>query len=293
MICPKKKEIEQEFNMGVRAFLFGLEGFATNCDTSLTIKEVHEMKTKYLEMELFLLMNKNIFNHELKNVEEILISLEQEKLSGIFFYDQAILSIHQRLGLKTPLVWNQTHMVTNYNTCNYYYEEGASFALVAGEITLDEIVEIKKNTKMKLMVTVLGYPVMSHSNRKLLSNYFEFVQEEKRKKVYTLNDAGKEGTSLVEEDKTGTTFYDGLLLNGTSVLFSLLEHDISYAVIYEKEISDEKLEKIIPLYLEILSKTNFSEEEKASYVEKSNEILQSNHTGFFFKKTIYKVKKNG
>ena len=36
-------------------------------------------------------------------------------------------------------------MVTNYNTCNYYYDKGVNFAYISNEITLEEMIEIKKN----------------------------------------------------------------------------------------------------------------------------------------------------
>ena len=32
-------------------------------------------------------------------------------------------------------------MVTNYNTCNYYYDKGCEYGVVSSEITLDEINE--------------------------------------------------------------------------------------------------------------------------------------------------------
>ena len=29
--------------------------------------------------------------------------------------------------IKIDLVWHQTHMVTNYNTCNFYYDNGVNY----------------------------------------------------------------------------------------------------------------------------------------------------------------------
>lgn len=293
MVCPKGKDITSSWKLGVTSYLVGLKGFSTNCDCSVTVEEIHSMIEKYPNIELFILINKNIFNHELETIEQELKRLEKESVKGIFFYDQAILSIHQRFGLKHPLVWNQTHMVTNYNTCNYYLEQGVEYGLVAGEITLDEILEMKKKTKMKLIVPILGYAIMSHSNRKLLSNYFQFIGKEKKKKQYSLTEANQEHSYFVEEDQTGTSFYEGVLLNGTEALFSLLEQRIPYVLIYEKGIENKVLEGIIPLYLELIQKGLLTEEEKEAYLCQSKKILNSNHTGFFFKKTIYKVKKNG
>lgn len=292
LICPKSKDIEREINLGITSFLLGITGFTTNQNCCFDLDEIKQIQDRYPNIEIFLLLNKNIFNHELEMIEEMLKKIDTMTIAGIFFYDQAILSIHQRLNLNTPLVWNQTHMVTNYNTCSYYYNQGVMYGVLAGEITLDEMLEIRQKTKMKLIVTILGYPVMSHSNRKLLKNYFAFTKEEKKQDMYTLKEPHKEELYLVKEDESGTSFYEGLLLNGTEALCSLIEADFSYALIFENEIADDKLEKIIPLYKDMLDKTSFTDKEKTSYIEISKKILESDYTGFFFKKTIYKVKRN-
>ncbi len=293
LVCPKTKDISFEVEQGITSFLLGLKGYTTNQDCCYTLEELKDLLNKYPHIEVFILLNKNLFNKDLLNIEEILKELDKLSLKGIFFYDQAILSIHQRLALKTPLVWNQTHLVTNYNTCNYYLNQGVSYALLASEITLDEMLEIRKKTSLNLMVTILGYPVMSHSHRKLLTNYFKFIHKEKDKKTYEITEPVGKQNYLVQEDETGTSFYDALLLNGTKPLFSLVEADFSYGVIFEKEIDNKKLSKIIPLYQKIMKQGKFTDEEKDSFVQEANHILQSDSTGFFYKRTIYKVKKNG
>ncbi len=291
LVCPKTKNLSFDIKRGITSFLLGVEEFTTNQEASFTLDELKEIKKKYPDIEIFLLLNKNLENKEIKKIEKLLKEIDTLGLQGIFFYDQAILSIHNRLNLKTPLVWNQTHLVTNYNTCNYYYDKGCSYALVAGEITLREILEIKEKTKLGLMGTILGYPVMSHSKRRLLTNYFKFLDKDKLKKRYEIKE--KERSFYVEEDDTGTSFYEGRLLNGTKVLFSLLEKDFPYVVVFEKGIDDEKLDFILPLYLKILTKKNWTKEEQEELITSSIEKLESDYTSFFYEETIYRVKDHG
>lgn len=291
LVCPKTKDLSLDIKRGITSFLLGVEEFTTNQEASFTLDELKEIKKTYPNIEIFLLLNKNLENREIEKTEKLLKEVDTLGLQGIFFYDQAILSIHNRLGLKTPLVWNQTHLVTNYNTCNYYYDKGCSYALVAGEITLDEILEIKEKTKLGLMVTILGYPIMSHSKRRLLTNYFKFLDKNKLKKRYEIKE--KERFFYVEEDDTGTSFYEGRLLNGTKALFSLLEKDFPYVVVFEKGIDDEKLDFILPLYLKILTKKNWTKEEQEEVISSSIEKLESDYTSFFYEETIYRVKDHG
>ena len=123
--------------LGVDAFIFGLKDYSSGYNNELTIEEIRDLREKY-SGELFIAINKNIFNSELADLEIKLQELDELNISGILFYDMAVLSIRNRLGLNVSLVWNQTHMVTNYNTCNYYYDKGCEFGVLSSEITLDE-----------------------------------------------------------------------------------------------------------------------------------------------------------
>ena len=104
-------------------------------------------------------------------IENVLKELSVISIKGILFYDISILYLKQKLNIPIDLVWNQTHMVTNYNTCNYYYDKGVKFAYISGEITLEEIIEIQEKSKSSLMVEIVSHQIMSHSKRKLITNY--------------------------------------------------------------------------------------------------------------------------
>ena len=287
LVVPNNLEFDRFRNLGVHSFLVGVRNFSTNFKTSLSVDEIRKLCEKYPEEEIFLSFNKNLFNHELPVVESILRELDALPIAGIFFYDLAILKLVQELHLKIPLVWNQTHLVTNYQTCNYYFQKGVSYALLSSEITLEEMLEIKKNTDMKLMVTIFGYPIIAHSKRKLLSNYFSSIHEEKEERPYEIQESVGHEPYLLREDSTGTTFFYHRFLNGTEPLFSLKDANFSYGLVYED--GDEPLmREVIETFQNIIA----GKENKENAVSRMNSFIGS-YTGFFYKKTIYKVKKNG
>ena len=144
---------------GANAFIFGLKDYSSGYHNEVSIDEIKDIRN-YYDGELFIAINKNMFNDDLEELERLMKDLDNLNINGFLFYDIAVLSIHNRLNLKTPLVWNQTHMVTNYNTCNYYYDKGCEYGVIASEITLEEINEIKSKTKMKIFVNDIGYKVM-------------------------------------------------------------------------------------------------------------------------------------
>ena len=287
LVVPNNLEFNRFRDLGVHSFLVGIRDFSTNFKTSLSVDEIRDLCEKYPEEEIFLSFNKNLFNHELPVVESILKELDSLPIAGIFFYDLAILRLAQELHLKIPIVWNQTHLVTNYQTCNYYFREGVSYALLSSEITLEEMLEIKKHTDMKLMATIFGYPIIAHSKRKLLSNYLSSIQEEKEERPYEIQESVGHDPYLLREDSTGTTFFYHRFLNGTEPLFALKDANFSYGLVYED--GDEPLmREVIETFQNIIA----GKEDKENAVSRMNSLIGS-YTGFFYKKTIYKVKKNG
>ena len=277
-VCSKDNMLEYE-KIGANAFIFGLLDYSSGYHNELSVEEIKEIRSNY-DGELFIAVNKNMFNRELDDLEKKLIELDNLNINGILIYDIAVLSIHNRLNLKTPLVWNQTHMVTNYNTCNYYYDKGCKYGVVASEITLDEIKEIKEKTKMQLFVNVLGYQVMGYSRRSLLSNYFKSIDKKLEKDNYIIENNNED--YIVREEKHGNVFLFGKPLNGSVVIKDL---DIDYVILNDYNFTKETFTKALQLYVELVK----TKEDK--YIKELDDLIGDNR-GFFFKKTIYKVKKN-
>ncbi|MEG2564539.1 MAG: U32 family peptidase [Bacilli bacterium] len=292
MVCPNNRDIKEQLNLGVKSFLFGVKDFSINDNNALTLENIISFRKEYPNIELFLSMDKNLFNNELELTRELLVKFNELEIAGIFFYDQAILNIWQELSLTVPLVWNQTHLVTNYNTCNYYSELGVKYGLLANEITLEEMLEIRSKSKLLLMVNLLGYPVMAHSKRKLLTNYFNYTKSFQEDRIYTLKEPNKDDKYLIKENNIGTCLYNGLLFHATSSLFDYVKQDFAYGIIYMENISSSKINEVITIYQEILKGNTYSSLEQAELIRVVNNILESNNTGFLYKKTIYKVKRN-
>lgn len=286
IIIPNtKEEIKLYQEKGIDTFIVGLKNYAVNYP-SFTMEEIKQISSN---SHLFIAINKNIFNSELEDVKEKLAELSQLPILGVLFYDIGILNLVIENKINIELVWHQTHMVTNYNTCNYYYDKGVHYGFLANEITLEEILEIKKKTKMRLMVEVFGYPMMSHSRRNLLSNYLKSVEKEKEDRMYHLKE--REDTYLLKETENGASILFGKCINGTRPLFDLIENNMDYAVLDMQEIKDEGRERVIDTYLYILNhKENIMEEAKEKIIQDMNELV-GDYTNFFYKKTIYKVKK--
>lgn len=272
----------------IEGIIVGLKDYSIHVNLELDLDEIVSLKEKYNDKLLFVVINKNLTNEDVHYMEEVLKKLNKV-VTGIFFYDLAILSIKKRLNLDIDLVWNQTHMVTNYNTCNYYYNEGVKYANLSLEITVEEMCEIKEKSTIIPMVYVFGRNVVAHSKRSLVSNYFNHYKKIKDKDEYLITEkvTGKE--YLVKEKNLGTTIVNNDLLNGIRAIYDLKSCGFDYFIL-DEVVDNEIFMQVIDCYKQALEDKSGKLKEKN--VKRLEEIIHSDYEGFFYKKTIYKVKNN-
>lgn len=285
VIVPKNLDDINKFsNNGIDTFIVGLKDYSINYP-SFDIDTIKDLSTKY---KLFVSINKNLFNSELNTLKNLLVELSNLNILGVMFYDIGLLNIVKENNIKIDLVWHQTNMVTNYNTCNFYYDNGCKYGYLANEITLDEMLEIKEKTKMDLFVLVCGYPIMSHSRRSLLTNYFKSLNKEKENKTYTITNSDIK--CLIKENKDGTSILLGSPVNGSKPLFELVKNNFNYGVIDTQELDTDICLKVVDKFNYIINNIDsINDSEKEEIINYINSLIGDN-TNFFYKRTIYKVK---
>ena len=286
VIIPSKKEdILKYQKLGINTFIVGVENLSSGYLFTMSLDEIKSLSN---QVNLYVAINKMIENKELSYLEASLNFLNKTTVKGVLYYDLSTPSIKKKYNLNLDLVWNQTHMVTNYNTANFYYNEGVKYGYISNEITLEEILEINEKSKMSFFVNIISKPIMSHSKRNLLSNYFKVNNQKKTEDTYILSEKDKTDKFLISEVMTGTTIRYGNIINGTYFIKELIESGITYLVIDTTYIEEEKIVETVKNILEIPQILNTSEYKKKLA---SLETILGNDTGFFNKKTIYKVKK--
>ncbi len=276
LVKPSLSQINEYKN--IDGFILPLKEYSTDYESYFTIDEIINIKTKS-NKEIFVVLNRMFFNEDIDSLKQILKKIDELNLTGIFFYDLSILQLKKELNLKTDLVWNATHMVTNYKTCNYYLEKGVKYAYLSNEITFNEIIEIKEKSNIIPLFTLIGYPTVANSNRYLITNYNKMHNLKNNSKLIIEEKITKD-KYILSENKFGTTFKYGKVLNNSTILHTLKEINFPYIVLIEDFIDHNDFLKILDI---INNKEDYTEIAK----------LVGNNTGFLNKETIYKVKKNG
>ena len=261
-----------------------LENYSVESNVSFTLDEIKDITTNN-NLEVFVKLNKNIFNHEIDELKDILIELDKININGVFFYDLSVLELKRELNLNIDLVWNQTHMVNNYKTCNYYNSRGVKYALLGKEITLDEIKDIINKSTITSMVEVISKPSVAFSKRKLITNYYKNLGMDTKDEFLALEKITNT-KYILKENNDGTTFYLDVITNGTSVIKDLYDVGCKYIIFREFGLED--------IFSELITDTcNYINDGciDSNYLTKYEKLGDS--TNFFFKETIYRVKKNG
>jgi hypothetical protein len=261
-----------------------LVNYSVESNISFSLDEIRDIKNKS-NCCVFVKLNKNIFNHEIDELKNILIELDKIGVDGIFFYDLSVLELKRELNLSVDLVWNQTHMVNNYKTCNYYYSKGCKYALLGKEITLDEIKDIITKSDIISMVEVISKPSVAFSKRKLITNYYKNLGLDSKSEFMALEKVTNT-KYILKENNDGTTFYLDVITNGTSVIKDLYDCGCEFIIFREFGLEDIFDELIVDSKNYIFGGCS-----DTSYIEKYKKLGDS--TNFFFKETIYRVKKNG
>ncbi len=280
LVEPMNKE-NLEFNCD--GLILAIKDYAVESNTYFTLDEIKNIRDSF-NGEIFVKLNKNLMNDDISFVKGILVQLDKMNITGVFFYDLAVLELKRELNLNIDLVWNQTHMVNNYKTCNYYYSKGVKYALLGKEITLDEILEIINLSDITSMVEVVSKPSVAFSKRKLVSNYYKDMGIDGSNEII-VNEKVSNLNFDIKEDSNGTVFFLDLITNGTSIIRDLYDNGCSYIIMREYGI--DNFRELVNDTMEYI-KDSCSD---LSYVLKYKKLGDS--TNFFFKKTIYRVKKNG
>ncbi len=149
---------------------FGLRAFAGNFseeEIAEAVKFAHNLGKKvYVTVNIF------PHNSDLIGLPEYLQTLAALQVDGLLISDLGIWSIARKVVPDMPL-----HVSTQANNCNYatvnaWQDLGASRVVLARELSLAEMAEIREKSTVELEAFVHGAMCISYSGRCLLSSYF-------------------------------------------------------------------------------------------------------------------------
>lgn len=267
-----KKNIKDLENKNIDGIIIGLKNYSIFQSVKLDIDSIKSFKSKH---KVYISINKLIHNNELDDLKNNLIELSKLDIAGIFYEDISVFKMNRDLNLNLKLIWSSMHLPCNYYTCNYWNKKGVDGALLSTELMLSDFIDIKKNTDMDIYVYAYGHIPIFESNRRLITNFFNYKNKVKESDIYNLYEKERDKYFKIYEEND-CTFITEDVLNSINVFHELKNNKVDYIILNGIMLNDDDFNNIIDEYLEAQGGKVFNKKEV--------------FTGFLFKESIYRVK---
>lgn len=274
-VPSNSNQLEKLLDLDIDAILFSIKDLSVNSNYFIDIEYLTRIipKIKTKNIKILVSLNKIMHNYDIPILTNTLLKLNDLDIDKILFYDLSIIELKEKLNIKKELVISNEHSNASIYSNQFYLDYNINTCLITSDITLEEVKEIKSNTKMQIILPVYGHVPIMYSRRYLLTNYFEYIKQEKKNPYYYIKD--KDTTVIVKEEPFGTSIYNNEVLNLDKEFFENKEL-LDYIILYSEFIDDDEYISTIKYYIDI----------EADKVK----TFESNYKGFSYDKTIYKVK---
>ncbi|RHW38626.1 U32 family peptidase [Lysinibacillus yapensis] len=304
LVTPKSVgHIAALLEAGADAFVIGEQKFGLRLAGEFSVKDIESAAAIIHEAgkKVYVAVNALFHNDRLEALDDYLKEMQRIGVDALLFGDPAVVVAVRELGITIPLHWNPETIATNWFQVNYWGDRGAKRAVLARELSLDEVVEIKENAKTEIEVQVHGMTCMFQSKRSLLGNYFLYreqameVENRKENKNMFLHDKERKNKYPIYEDCNGTHIFspnDMCLIDELTELFEAGIDSLKFDGVLQPE---EYINTVTNCYRQAIDVffdqgEDAYEELKGELLEKIEEIqpkLRPLDTGFIFKETVY------
>lgn len=294
-ILPLAEAGADAFVIGEQRYGLRLAGEFNRDEVKKAIDLAHSQGKK-----VYVAMNAIFHNEKIDELGDYIGFLSEAKADAIIFGDPAVLMAAREAAPNMKLHWSTETTGTNWYTCNYWGKKGAKRAVLAREINMDAIVEMKENAEVEIEVQVHGMSCMFQSKRSLLGNYFEYqgkameIENRKQQKNMFLHDKERENKYPIFEDENGTHIMSPNDICIIDELQEMLEAGVDSFKIDGILKTSEYLLAVTKAYREALDlffeDPDLYEDKKDELLAAIEEVQPANRkldTGFFFKETVY------
>lgn len=273
---------------------FGLRANAKNFDRDAMKKAVDYAHDNGVSVHITM----NIVPHDVDMVglEDYLKYLDEIGVDALIISDPGIFSIAKEL-TDIELHVSTQASVTNSATVNFWHKMGAKRVILARELSIEEIIEIRNNTPKDLEIEVFVHGAMciSYSGRCLLSNYMTGRDANRGdcsqacRWKYSIQEENRPGEYYpIEEDGSGTYIMNSKDLCLIDELDKLIEAGIDSFKIEGRMKTAFYVATVIRSYRQVIDayyEGNYNDETVEKYF---NELQKASHRhytkGFFHKK---------
>ncbi|ASS66276.1 MULTISPECIES: peptidase U32 family protein [unclassified Paenibacillus] len=194
-------ELRKLMEAGADAFIIGESKYGARLPGEFGLGEMAEAVEAAhgfaRPVRIYAAVNNLLDNAAADSLPEYLGSLAQIGVDAIVFGDPSVLVTAREAAPGVALHWNAEMTSTSYAQADYWGRRGASRIVLARELNMEQIIEIKQRTSLEVQVQVHGMTNIYHSKRSLVDSYMGHLGKE----ASELDSRLGQGLYLMEEER--------------------------------------------------------------------------------------------
>lgn len=197
---------------GVDTLYIGEDFFGLRLPYSFSLEEIEELTTYAHQANKAICVAVNALFHQdrIGKVAPYLKALEAIKVDRVTIGDPGVIRILKKEAPTLKFVYDAQILVTSANQINFWVTRGAVGAVLAREVTYEELTIIRPQVHVPIEMLVYGATCIHQSKRPLVENYLNFIEEKE--------DTSKERGLFISEPKKEDTHYSIYEdINGTHI----------------------------------------------------------------------------
>lgn len=235
---------------------FGIDAIAKNFsleELQQGIEFAHNINKK-----VYVAVNVMPHNDDFNSLKDYLLNLEKFKIDGIIVTDPGVLTIAKETIPSVKIHMGQQANVTNFNSANFWYEQGVRRIIITSELSFQEINTIRAKTPLDMEIEAIAHgPIcISYSGRRLLSSYLNGKENADYKEgsiKYSLLEEKRPGEYYpVFEDEKGTFLFNSKDLCMLKYIPEFIKSGVNSLRIDSRLQDDKYLENVIKVYREAI-----------------------------------------
>ncbi|MBX9970081.1 peptidase U32 family protein [Priestia aryabhattai] len=295
-------EIESLLKAGATAIMVGEQRYGLRLAGEFKREDIVEAVNiaHQYDAKVYVAMNGLFHNDKIAELNEYILFLKEASVDAIVFGDPAVLMAVRETAPEMKMHWSTETTGTNWYSCNYWGRKGAKRAVLARELSMDSIIDIKEKAEVEIEVQVHGMTCMFQSKRSLLGNYFEYqgkvmeIENRKVEKDMFLLDNERNNKYPIFEDENGTHIMSPNDMCIIDELSEMIDAEVDVFKIdgvlkspqYILEVT-KKYRQAIDLCVDDREEYENVKDDLLEEIESLQPINRPLDTGFFFKETVY------
>src|SRR4030042_802507 len=283
------KMLTAAIKSGANAVYFGIDKLNMRAKAeNFKLVELPEIVNicKKNNVSTHLTLNTMVYEHELDELKNIITSAKEVGIDMIICWDMSV--IKKCVEYNLPFCVSTQASISNSHAAGFYKKLGAKRIVLARECTLEQIIEIKKNTNIEIETFIHGAMCIAESGRCLLSHE---VFGKSANRGECLQPCRREYSIVDIEEKHSLIIGESYVLSPTDLctidfIDKLIGAGIDAFKIEGRKRSPEYIAKVVAAYREALDlyfENKLSSEAKAGLIKKLSEVYNRGFSsGFYF-----------